>query len=197
MENGKVPQPPLTLDLETNSSINPSSFHSLHVPPLPFPPNLLQDCCQLSNMDIEWVNSFLFGPVKLGNAGYGSQAPSSPPTESLSLASRVSADITGGGGNSANDGSSGAAGPRVGDNRKATGRSKKSVPPRVAFHTQSADDVLDDGYRWRKYGQKAVKNSSHPRYMYAYVSVISEFNSIERCFLLNNYETQLIWLRGI
>ncbi|KAH7863610.1 hypothetical protein Vadar_019869 [Vaccinium darrowii] len=42
-------------------------------------------------------------------------------------------------------------------------RAKKAVPPRVAFHTRSTEDVLDDGYRWRKYGQKAVKNSKHPR----------------------------------
>ncbi|PSS09382.1 WRKY transcription factor [Actinidia chinensis var. chinensis] len=45
-------------------------------------------------------------------------------------------------------------------------RSKKAIPPRVAFHTRSSEDVLDDGYRWRKYGQKAVKNSSHPRSYY-------------------------------
>jgi hypothetical protein len=25
-------------------------------------------------------------------------------------------------------------------------------------------DVLDDGYRWRKYGKKMVKNSPNPRY---------------------------------
>lgn len=181
MDNGKVPLPHLTLDLDTDSSINPSSIHSLQIPPLPFPPNLLQECCQLSNMDIEWVNSFLFGPVKLGNAGYGSQAPSSPPTESLSLTSRVSAEITGGGGSNAKDGFSGAAGLRVGDSRKATGRSKKSVPHRVAFHTRSADDVLDDGYRWRKYGQKAVKNSSHPRYKHTYRSSVN-INSFECCF---------------
>jgi hypothetical protein len=24
-------------------------------------------------------------------------------------------------------------------------------------------DVLDDGYKWRKYGQKVVKNTQHPR----------------------------------
>lgn len=35
--------------------------------------------------------------------------------------------------------------------------------PRFAFRTKSPDDILDDGYRWRKYGQKAVKNSSFPR----------------------------------
>lgn len=30
--------------------------------------------------------------------------------------------------------------------------------------TKSEIDHLDDGYRWRKYGQKAVKNSPYPRY---------------------------------
>ena len=44
-------------------------------------------------------------------------------------------------------------------------------PPRIAFHTRSSEDVLDDGYRWRKYGQKAVKNSLHPRYLSIYLSI--------------------------
>ncbi|GAB2273840.1 WRKY Transcription Factor [Dionaea muscipula] len=43
---------------------------------------------------------------------------------------------------------------------------KKTAPPRFVFHTRSAEDVLDDGYKWRKYGQKAVKNSIHPRSYY-------------------------------
>ncbi|CAO2819119.1 unnamed protein product [Amaranthus hypochondriacus] len=43
---------------------------------------------------------------------------------------------------------------------------KKVVPPRFAFHTKSSEDVLDDGYKWRKYGQKSVKNSTHPRSYY-------------------------------
>jgi hypothetical protein len=34
---------------------------------------------------------------------------------------------------------------------------------RVAFQTRSQVDILDDGYRWRKYGQKGVKNSKFPR----------------------------------
>lgn len=29
--------------------------------------------------------------------------------------------------------------------------------------TKSEIDHLEDGYRWRKYGQKAVKNSPFPR----------------------------------
>ncbi|CAL9135203.1 unnamed protein product [Musa textilis] len=37
---------------------------------------------------------------------------------------------------------------------------------RYAFHTRSHVDILDDGYRWRKYGQKAVKNNKFPRSYY-------------------------------
>ncbi|PWA93842.1 WRKY domain-containing protein [Artemisia annua] len=44
-----------------------------------------------------------------------------------------------------------------------SGRGKKVTPSRVAFHTRSSEDILDDGYKWRKYGQKSVKNSHHPR----------------------------------
>ncbi|KAK4493282.1 hypothetical protein RD792_017838 [Penstemon davidsonii] len=42
-------------------------------------------------------------------------------------------------------------------------KKKKYVPPRVAFQTRSDEDILDDGYKWRKYGQKSVKNNVHPR----------------------------------
>ncbi|KAL5703829.1 WRKY transcription factor [Ranunculus cassubicifolius] len=53
------------------------------------------------------------------------------------------------------------------DKVKACKRKMKKVcRPRFAFHTRSADDILDDGYRWRKYGQKSVKNSQHPRSYY-------------------------------
>ncbi|XP_022769724.1 probable WRKY transcription factor 43 [Durio zibethinus] len=51
------------------------------------------------------------------------------------------------------------------DKRKGS-RIKKTSRPRFAFQTRSADDILDDGYRWRKYGQKAVKNSIYPRSYY-------------------------------
>lgn len=40
---------------------------------------------------------------------------------------------------------------------------KKPRQPRFAFMTKSEVDHLEDGYRWRKYGQKAVKNSPFPR----------------------------------
>ncbi|KAF9677196.1 hypothetical protein SADUNF_Sadunf08G0082700 [Salix dunnii] len=43
---------------------------------------------------------------------------------------------------------------------------KRLREPRFAFMTKSEVDHLDDGYRWRKYGQKAVKNSPYPRSYY-------------------------------
>ncbi|KAM1027755.1 hypothetical protein ACFX13_041173 [Malus domestica] len=45
---------------------------------------------------------------------------------------------------------------------------RKLREPRFCFQTRSDVDVLDDGYKWRKYGQKVVKNSLHPRYLFAY-----------------------------
>ncbi|WJX75657.1 putative WRKY transcription factor 75, variant 2 [Trifolium repens] len=43
---------------------------------------------------------------------------------------------------------------------------KKAKKPKYAFQTRSQVDILDDGYRWRKYGQKAVKNNKFPRSYY-------------------------------
>ncbi|XP_073057590.1 probable WRKY transcription factor 24 [Primulina eburnea] len=43
---------------------------------------------------------------------------------------------------------------------------RKVREPRFCFKTMSDIDVLDDGYKWRKYGQKVVKNTQHPRSYY-------------------------------
>ncbi|KAG8370550.1 hypothetical protein BUALT_Bualt14G0128800 [Buddleja alternifolia] len=45
-------------------------------------------------------------------------------------------------------------------------KQKREKEARFAFMTKSEVDHLDDGYRWRKYGQKAVKNSPFPRSYY-------------------------------
>jgi len=54
--------------------------------------------------------------------------------------------------------------------RKKDKKSKDPIPPprmirepRVVVQTTSDVDILDDGYRWRKYGQKVVKGNPHPR----------------------------------
>ncbi|CAB4280479.1 unnamed protein product [Prunus armeniaca] len=43
---------------------------------------------------------------------------------------------------------------------------KETKKHKYAFQTRSQVDILDDGYRWRKYGQKTVKNSKFPRSYY-------------------------------
>lgn len=42
----------------------------------------------------------------------------------------------------------------------------RSKCSKIAFKTRSEVEVLDDGYRWRKYGKKMVKNSPNPRNYY-------------------------------
>lgn len=49
--------------------------------------------------------------------------------------------------------------------KKIKAARRKVREPRFCFKTLSDVDVLDDGYKWRKYGQKVVKNTQHPRYI--------------------------------
>ncbi|XP_057981168.1 probable WRKY transcription factor 12 [Malania oleifera] len=56
-------------------------------------------------------------------------------------------------------------GEKSNNNNKVKVR-RKLREPRFCFQTRSDVDVLDDGYKWRKYGQKVVKNSLHPRSYY-------------------------------
>ncbi|KAJ7973091.1 WRKY transcription factor [Quillaja saponaria] len=73
---------------------------------------------------------------------------------------------------------------------------KKQREPRIAFMTKSKVDHLEDGYRWRKYGQKAVKNSSFPRSYYRCTSAPCNVKKlIERSFndpsiVVTTYEGQ-------
>ncbi|XP_027101902.1 WRKY transcription factor 28 [Coffea arabica] len=55
---------------------------------------------------------------------------------------------------------------KSGTGSKRKGDQKKTRKPRFAFQTRSQVDILDDGYRWRKYGQKGVKNNKFPRSYY-------------------------------
>lgn len=52
---------------------------------------------------------------------------------------------------------------------------RKVREPRFCFKTMSEVDVLDDGYKWRKYGQKVVKNTQHPRFDVLLNSPINSF----------------------
>ncbi|KAJ7945322.1 putative WRKY transcription factor [Quillaja saponaria] len=45
-------------------------------------------------------------------------------------------------------------------------KNKEEVCHRVAFRTKTELEVMDDGFKWRKYGKKAVKDSPNPRNYY-------------------------------
>lgn len=47
-----------------------------------------------------------------------------------------------------------------------TSSHKTVTEPRIIVQTTSEVDLLDDGYRWRKYGQKVVKGNPYPRSYY-------------------------------
>jgi len=52
------------------------------------------------------------------------------------------------------------------DRKRKSGEMKENtvdVSPRVTFRTRSQLEIMDDGYKWRKYGKKSVKNSPYPR----------------------------------
>ncbi|XP_043725529.1 probable WRKY transcription factor 57 [Telopea speciosissima] len=56
--------------------------------------------------------------------------------------------------------------PKIASSEGKKKGQKRIRQPRFAFMTKSEVDHLEDGYRWRKYGQKAVKNSPFPRGYY-------------------------------
>ncbi|KAJ8769557.1 hypothetical protein K2173_005160 [Erythroxylum novogranatense] len=45
-------------------------------------------------------------------------------------------------------------------------KTKTEMVNRVAFRTESELEIMDDGFKWRKYGKKSVKNSPNPRNYY-------------------------------
>jgi len=75
-------------------------------------------------------------------------------------------------------------------------KQKQKQKQRVAFMTKSEVDHLEDGYRWRKYGQKAVKNSPFPRSYYRCTSPSCNVKKrVERCYsdptiVVTTYEGQ-------
>ncbi|CAN7096531.1 unnamed protein product [Brassica rapa subsp. narinosa] len=56
---------------------------------------------------------------------------------------------------------------RVSEPAAAVSTSHRTVTePKIIVQTTSEVDLLDDGYRWRKYGQKVVKGNPYPRSYY-------------------------------
>ncbi|KAI3741738.1 hypothetical protein L1987_59412 [Smallanthus sonchifolius] len=82
----------------------------------------------------------------------------------------------------------------MGGDETKTKKKKKDKEPRFAFMTRTEMDHLDDGYRWRKYGQKAVKNSHFPRSYYRCTNASCNVKKrVERCmgdpsYVITTYE---------
>ncbi|XP_056851253.1 probable WRKY transcription factor 50 [Raphanus sativus] len=76
----------------------------------------------------------------------------------------------------------------------AVKKEKKKVNERVAFKTESEVEVLDDGFKWRKYGKKMVKNSPNPRNYYKCsadgcpVKKRVERDRVDPSFVITTYE---------
>ncbi|GKU90770.1 hypothetical protein SLEP1_g4721 [Rubroshorea leprosula] len=46
------------------------------------------------------------------------------------------------------------------------GRGMSEMGCRIAFRTESDLEIMDDGFKWKKYGRKKVKNNPNPRHYY-------------------------------
>ncbi|CAK7326178.1 unnamed protein product [Dovyalis caffra] len=95
------------------------------------------------------------GPARSSVGGGGDFSSSNYPSVSSSSSEDPPEKSTGSGGKP----------PEIPGKVKRKGQ-KRIRQPRFAFMTKSEVDHLEDGYRWRKYGQKAVKNSPFPRSYY-------------------------------
>lgn len=65
---------------------------------------------------------------------------------------------------------------------------------RVAFRTKSNIEIMDDGYKWRKYGKKSVKDSPNPRNYYkcssegCHVKKTVERDRDDSCYVITTYD---------
>ncbi|XP_019154566.1 PREDICTED: probable WRKY transcription factor 51 [Ipomoea nil] len=156
-------------------STTPPSYTN---PNLHFPPEMLQDYDY--DFDLSYVNTLLnddhhYSNVVNNNPFASSSSSSSslfshpllpPPTINVQDKSSTT---------SASSGSSGFDGimptttypmQEVKSMRQMVNRRKAKERHSIAFRTKTELEILDDGYKWRKYGKKKVKSNSNPRNYY-------------------------------
>nr|XP_034915605.1 probable WRKY transcription factor 51 isoform X1 [Populus alba] len=69
--------------------------------------------------------------------------------------------------------------------KNGVNKNKTEEEHRVAFRTKSDLEIMDDGYKWRKYGKKSVKNSPNPRHNnFSLISLIEHQSSSTLQFAL-------------
>ncbi|KAG1367584.1 putative WRKY transcription factor 51 [Cocos nucifera] len=85
-------------------------------------------------------------------ASFGQPETAVPPTVDVGQTSETNLAASGSGGG--------------GTRRGGVERPRTAEGSRIAFRTRSEVEILDDGFKWRKYGKKSVKNSPNPRNYY-------------------------------
>ncbi|KAL0297191.1 UNVERIFIED_CONTAM: putative WRKY transcription factor 50 [Sesamum radiatum] len=136
-------------DYDPNSNMLGDSFGSEHDAPVVAAPHdinfQVSDFFEFS----DWIEENpAFSSIP---AGYNSQNPNYTPNEIVANSTGISSSSFSEGTINRDSGS---------------GREKKEIREKVAFKTKSEVEVLDDGFKWRKYGKKMVKNSPNPRNYY-------------------------------
>ncbi|CAL9105623.1 unnamed protein product [Musa textilis] len=158
------------------------NLQASHLPPLTFSPYSLSKTCTVGGEDAvsRLRGSLPSLPPDHGDDGSVRLGQSSTQRSSSDLWSRTGDRAANGKGSSVVAGenySNNKNGPAanniiidglsVGAMRMKKVKVRRKVrEPRFCFKTMSEVDVLDDGYKWRKYGQKVVKNTQHPRSYY-------------------------------
>lgn len=66
---------------------------------------------------------------------------------------------------------------------------------RIAFRTRSEIEILDDGYKWRKYGKKSVKNSPNPRYMFKWEQKAATIYTLLICSVCQFEYAKRKWMK--
>ncbi|KAK3138150.1 hypothetical protein QOZ80_5AG0365210 [Eleusine coracana subsp. coracana] len=134
----------------STSSSSASSF-SAALAPAPIPPPIGAAADPgAAQFDI---SEYLFDDVAQGVFGAAPDAP--PPAQHVVQAPDSGAAAAG-------------AGAAAAQNARSAAEAMPERPrtERIAFRTKSEIEILDDGYKWRKYGKKSVKNSPNPRNYY-------------------------------
>ncbi|XP_019152823.1 PREDICTED: probable WRKY transcription factor 51 [Ipomoea nil] len=126
---------------------------------------------------ISYVNHFLNDespappPNSTGHRGFGSSSLS-PPSAAVVTQERSCTTTTTGSSCSSFDGMPPTSSPSsqmIGCSSNEMRRKSKEEQT-IVFRTKTELPVLDDGYKWRKYGKKMVKSNTNPRHYYKCVN---------------------------
>ncbi|XP_038901292.1 probable WRKY transcription factor 51 isoform X1 [Benincasa hispida] len=140
-------------NLNPNSNLNPNPNYT-HFPPILDPSSFF---------DFEMSDFFVFDDDNNNVDQVASSSPSMTSSEKITEVDSggSSAVIDSGSSLVVSSGASTSIRSKNGEKKR-----KGEMGCRVAFRTKSEQEIMDDGYKWRKYGKKSVKNSPNPRNYY-------------------------------